>query len=211
MEIIHALIEDAVRIAGVGLKGAEGVGDFVHHIAAVERVEDAEEEVEIHFEAGFGIGLAEAAGLLEQEDAETVEPGVAEGEAVFGLIHSETAGAAGAGGEEDVLVNDLLLAETLLFKSLEILNEVTHGEIGGVALAVVPVLFAGLEGPDVRRRDGFGAVAEAFERAVDKLLMLPSKTAEQEGSVGAVGLSESALDGALKVMGLPFYDACFVL
>ncbi len=45
--------------------------------------------------------------LLEEQDAETVEAGVLQGEAVLGLVHAEAAGAAGAGGEEHVVVHDV--------------------------------------------------------------------------------------------------------
>src|SRR5664279_153665 len=100
-------------------EGTQGVGHFVHHVAAVERVEDAEEEIDIHFQAGFGVGLRQAAGLLEKEHAESIEPGVAQGEPVFGFIHAETAGSAGAGREEDVAVDDLLLGNALFFQGLQ--------------------------------------------------------------------------------------------
>ena len=91
MEVVHRLVEHLVGLAGVDLVRPQRVRDFVHHVAAVQRVEDAEEEVEIHLQPGFGVGLAQAAGLLEQQHAEAVEPGVAQRQPVFGFIHTETA------------------------------------------------------------------------------------------------------------------------
>ena len=93
------------------------VGHFVQHVAAVQGVEDTEEEVDVHLQAGFGVGLGEAAGLLEQEHAEAVEAGIAQGQAILGLVHAEAAGSAGAGREEDVAVDDFLLGKSLLFEA----------------------------------------------------------------------------------------------
>ena len=108
MEVVHRLVEDVVGLPGVDLVRPQRVRDFVHHVAAVQRIQDAEEEVEIHLEAGLGVGLAQPARLLEQQHAEAVEPGVAERQPVFGFIHTETAGAAGAGGEKHIPVDDFL-------------------------------------------------------------------------------------------------------
>ena len=111
MQVIHAFVEHVVGLRRRSTSyGRMRVRHFVHHVAAVERVEDAEEEVEVHLQAGFGVGLAQAAGLLEQQHAEAVEPGVAQRQAVFGFVHAEAARAAGAGGEEHVPVDDFLLA-----------------------------------------------------------------------------------------------------
>ena len=164
--------------------GPDGVRHFVHDVAAVERVENAEEEIEIHLQPGFGVGLAQAARLLEQQHAEAVEPGVAQRQPVFRFIHAEAARAARAGGEEHVAVDDFLLAEALLFQALQILHQVADGEIGRIALAVVAVLLAGLESAHVGRGNGFGTVAQAFERAMNQLFVLPGQPAEQQRGVG---------------------------
>ena len=58
--------------------------------------------------------LLEAAGLLEEHDAEAVEAGVAERLAVLGDVHAEAARAARAGREEDVLLDDLLRRHAVL-------------------------------------------------------------------------------------------------
>ena len=202
VEVVHGLVEHLVGLAGVDLVRTERVGDFVHHVAAVERVEDAEEEVEIHLQPGFGVGLAQAAGLLEQQHAEAVEPGVAQGQAVFGFIHAEAAGTAGAGGEEDVPVDDFLLAETLFFEALEVLDEVADGEIGRIALAVVAVFLAGLERLHVRGRHGLGAIAESFERAMHQLFVFPGETAEQQRGVRALLLGEGLFLRPFEMMDL---------
>ena len=48
--------------------------------------------------AGFGVGLIESAGLLEEHDAEAVVTGVAQGQPVLGFVHAETARTARARG-----------------------------------------------------------------------------------------------------------------
>ena len=204
MQVVHLLVEHAVGLAGVDFERTQRVGDFVHHVAAVQRVEDAEEEVDIHLQPGFGVRLVEAAGLLEQEHAEAVEPGIAQRQAVFGFVHAEAAGSASAGGEEDVPVDDFLLGNALLFERLQILHQVADGEVSRIALAVVAVLLAGLERLDVRGGHGFGAIAEAFEGAMHQFLVLPGQSAEKEGRLGALVLGERRFSGTLEVMHLPF-------
>ena len=211
VEVIHAFVEHAVGIAGVDFVGTKRVGHLVHHVAAVEGVEDAEEEVEIHLQAGFGIGLAEAAGLLEQEHAETVEAGVAQGQAVLGLVHAETAGSAGAGREEHVAVDDFLLGEPLLFQVLQVLHQVTDGEVGRVALAVVAVFLAGLERLDVGSGHGFGPVAQTFQGAMHQLFVLPGQTAEQKRGVAPLFLGERFLLRLLEMMGVALDESGFLL
>ena len=73
------------------------------------RLDDRPEERRVHLEADvLAGGLREAARLLEEHDAEAVEAGVAERLAVLGDVHAEAARAAGAGREEDVVLDDVL-------------------------------------------------------------------------------------------------------
>ena len=57
---------------------------------------------------------------------------------ILDLIHPE---AAGAGGEEDVIRDNVFAAKTRLLESLEVLHEVTDSKVRWMALAVVAVLF----------------------------------------------------------------------
>jgi hypothetical protein len=145
VHVIHGFVELLVRFAGIDFVGANRVSDFVQHVAAVQRVEDAQEEVQIHLQAGFGVGLAQAAGLLEQQHAEAVETRVAQRQAILGFVHAEAAGSASARGEEHVAVDDFLLGQPLLFQALQILHQVADGEVSRVALAVVAVFLARLK------------------------------------------------------------------
>ena len=70
---LHGFFEDAVGLAGVHLVGANLVGDVVDDVADVQRVQDGQEEVDVHLQAGFGFGLVQAAALLEEQHAELVE------------------------------------------------------------------------------------------------------------------------------------------
>ena len=58
VQVVHGLVEDAVGLARVHLVRPQRVSDFVHHIAAVQRIQNPEEEIDIHFQPGFGVGLA---------------------------------------------------------------------------------------------------------------------------------------------------------
>ena len=109
------------------------------------------------------------------------KPAVAQRQPVLGFVHAEAAGAAGARGEEDVAVEDLLLGQPLLFQVLQELHQVPDREVGRVALAVVAVLLAESGRPSRSARARLAAVAQAFERAMDQLLVLPGQAAEEEG------------------------------
>ena len=209
MHVVHGLVELLVRLAGIDFVGANGVGDFVQHVAAVQRVEDAQEEVQVHLQAGFGVGLAQAAGLLEQQHAEAVETGVAQRQAILGFVHAEAAWSAGARREEHVAVDDFLLGQPLLFQALQILHQVADGEVSRVALAVVAIFLAGLKRAHVGRGHGFGDVTETFERAMHQLFVLPGEAAEQQGGPAALFLGERMLDRAFELMRLALHHAGF--
>ncbi len=211
VEVVHLLVEHTVGFAGVDLERPQRIGHFVHHVAAVQRVKNAEEEIDVHLQPGFGIRLGEAAGLLEQEHAESVEPGIAQGEAIFGLIHAEAAGSARAGREEDVAIDDFLLGNSLFFQGLQILHQVADGEVGGIALAVVAVLLPRLKRLDVGRGDGFGAIAEAFKSAMHQLFVLPGQSTEKEGGLSTLVFGEMPLFRTLEMVDLAFGHTGFLL
>ena len=203
--------EDAVGFAGVHLVGANLIGEIVENVAHVQGVQNGEEEIHVHFQAGFGFGLVQAAALLEQEHAEFLEAGVAQREAIFSFVHAEAAGAAGAGGEEDVAVADFVLGKAFGFKVLHELHQVADGEVGGIALAVVAVLFAELEGLFVGHRHGLALVAEALKRGVHEALVLPGETAEQNCGVIALELGEGPLNRLVEVLDFALLNAGFLL
>ncbi len=76
---VERLGQRLVGFARRGLVGPELVGELVEQVAHVDRVDQAHEEVGIEIESRLDLGLLEPALLLEQQDAEAVEPGVAEG------------------------------------------------------------------------------------------------------------------------------------
>ena len=92
---------------------------------------------------------------------------------------------------------------------MQILHQVADGEIGGIALAVVAIFLAGLKRLHVGRRDGFGQVAETFERTVHQLFVFPGEPAEQQRGVAALLGREGPLDRLLELMNLALDDARF--
>ena len=93
-------------------------------------------------------GLLEAALLLEQQHAEALEAGVAQRLAVLGDVGAEAAGAAGAGGHEHVVLDDVLDRDLLLVAQPgQVLHQVADGEVGRVALPAVAELLAERSAP----------------------------------------------------------------
>ncbi len=162
VHVVDYFVEDGVGLAGVRFERTHLVADLVDDVAHVQSVEQVEEEVEIHFQTGFGVGLVQAAGLLEQHHAEAIEPGVAQGKTVFGFVHAEPARPAGAGSQEDVVPDQVFLPDAGLFQLLQVLHQVADREVRRIALAVVAVFLAELKGFDVGHRHHFALVAEAL-------------------------------------------------
>ncbi len=198
-ERVHGLVEDTVGRALFRLIGTDAEDHLVHDVAQVQRVEHAHAEVHGKLQPGFARGRLHAVVLLEQQHAEAVEACVLQGQAVLGLIHAEAARATGAGGEEDVIVDDLLLGHAAGFQALQILHQIAHREVRRIALPVVAVFLAELEGRDIRHRQDLAAIAAAFENGLDDLLMLPRQAAEKNGDLAALLRGEGTLDRTLEV------------
>ena len=75
--------------------------------------------------------------LLEEENAEPVEAGVLDGEPVLRFVHPEAARSTRAGGEEHVIVDNVLARQPLGFERLQVLDQVADHEVGRIALTVV--------------------------------------------------------------------------
>ncbi len=196
---VHRLVEDAVGLALFHLIRTDAVDHLVHDVAEIERIEHAHAEVDRELQSSFARGRLHAVILLEQQHAEAVEARILQGQAIFGLVHAEAARSARAGGEEDVVVDDLLLGQAAGFQALQILHQIAHREIGRIALPVVAVLLAELEGRDVRHRQDVAAIAAAFEDGLDDLLVFPGQAAEEDGHLAALLGGEGPLHRTLEV------------
>jgi len=168
----------------------------------VHRIEHAEPEIDGELQPRLaGRGLDSVA-ILEEQDAETIEAGVLEREAILGLVHAETARSAGTGGEENVVVEDVLARNAFLFEELEILDQIADREIGGIALPVVAIFLAELERGHVGHGQLFATVTAALEDRANEVLMLPGKAAKQDRHPAALFSGEGALDRLVE-MGVP--------
>ncbi len=192
-------MDDAVGLALVHLEGANLINELVDDIAEVERVQHAHAKVHAELQTWLAAGRLDAVGLLKEQDAKTIESGVLQREAILGFIHAEAAGAAGTGGEEYVIVDDLFAAQAFLLQFLQMAHQIADGEIGGVALAVVAELLACLEVRDHRGGNILAAVAGSMEDSLDHLLVFPGETAEEDGDLVAFGRGKSPFDGLFEV------------
>ena len=85
------------------------------------------------------------------------------------------------------------------FQALQVLHQVAHGEVRGIALAVVAVLLAQLEGRDVGHRQNVAAISAAFKHRLDHPLVFPGQATEEDGHLVALFRGEGLFDGAMKV------------
>ncbi len=89
--------------------GPDAIAENVQHVAGEEPTGQRHEELGVQHQADLlASRLLEAGLLLEENHSESIEPSITKGLPVLGDIHAEPAGAAGAGGQEDVAVDDLL-------------------------------------------------------------------------------------------------------
>ena len=92
------------------------------------------------------------------------------------------------------------LVRPFSLQRLQVLHQVADGEVRGIALAVVAVFLAQLEGRDVGYRHDLAAIAAAFEDRLDDAFVLPGEAAEEDGHLAALFGAEGALRGTLEVM-----------
>ena len=108
-------LEGLVRRARHDLVGAHAVALDVEHVAGDQRAHHVPGEGGVDLEPQLlAGGLANAAGHLEGEHPEAVEARVPKRLAVLGDVHAEPAGSTAAGGDEDVVVDDVLGGLALL-------------------------------------------------------------------------------------------------
>src|SRR5581483_6068710 len=198
-ERVHRTLPDLVRLALFHFIGTDAIDHLVHDVAEIERVEHAAAEIDGELQAGFAGGRLYAIVLLEQQHAKVPKPRVLQSQAILRLIHAEAARPARPGSEEDVIVTDLLLRHALRLEELQVLDEVADGEVRRVALPVVAVFLAQLEGIDVRHRQHVAVIAAALEDSLDHALVLPRQAAEQDRHLGAFFGAERALRRTLEV------------
>ena len=211
LEQVHALIEHPVGLPSIHFEGADLVGNIIDDVPDVHGVQDAQKEVEIHFQTGFRFGLIQAAALLEKKHTESIKPRVTQRQAILSFVHAKPAGSAGARCKEHVTIDDFLLGHTLLFQVLQVLHQIAHREIGGIALPVVAVFLAELERLLVGNGKRFALIAQAFERAVNQLLVFPGQPSKQNRGLLALRLGERMLHRPLKTLCALTLDPGFFL
>ena len=145
LQQVQAFVEHPVRLTRIHFVGPDLIRNVVDDVPDIHGVEDAQEEVQVHFQAGFRLGLIQASTLLEKQDTEAVKAGVAQSQSILSLVHPKPARTASTGSEEDVAIDYLLLRHAVLFQVLQILDQIAHGEVRRITLAVVSVFFAELE------------------------------------------------------------------
>ena len=113
-------------------------------------VQHSETEINAELQSRLsGLGLDSVA-IFEQQNSKAVKTRVLQRETIFGLIHPEAARAARTRGEENVVIQNVLAGETLLLQKLEILHEISDGEVRWIALTVIAKLLPRLEARNVR-------------------------------------------------------------
>jgi len=101
--------------------------------------------------------------------------------------------------EKNVVVQNLLARQALFLKQLQVLHQVTHREIGRIALAVIPEFLACLKGSDIRHRQLLAAVTASLEDSADQILVLPGEATEQNRDATALFGRERSFDRPMEM------------
>jgi hypothetical protein len=109
-------------------------------------------------------------------------------------------GAARAGREEHVAVDDLLAGHPAGLETLQELDQMADHEIGRIALTVVAELLAELKRRHIGGRQHLDLVPGRLEHGLDQLLVLPGQSPDEHRDPVSFGRREGALHGPLEVI-----------
>src|SRR5208282_2767186 len=101
---IHSFAEDAVGLATIRFIGTDLVDEVVEDVAEMHGIQHCEAKINGELQARLTRGGFDAVAIFEQQNTETVEARVLQGETIFSLIHAEAARTARAGREEDIVI-----------------------------------------------------------------------------------------------------------
>ena len=140
--------------------------------------------------------MLEAALLLKQHDAEALKAAVAQRLAVLGDVGAKAARTTGSGGDKQVVGHDVFGRDALVIAQMDqILDQVTDGKVGRVALATIAELFAKLQRGAVGHIHRIDVVAQPVERAGDQVVVRHRQATDQDRGVGALGSGKLARIG----------------
>ena len=196
---VHDLGKSAVGFTRNNLVGTELVKHLVGDVAQIERVQHSHAEIDGEFQSRLArLGL-EPIVLRKQQDAKPSKSSVLQRHPVLGFVHPEAARPARPRSEEDVVVQDLLPAKPACFQPAQILDQIAHREICGIALCRVPEFPTQVIGGKIRIGQDFAAVAAPVKNRLDKFLVLPGEPAEEDGDPLALLPGEEPLLRAAEV------------
>jgi hypothetical protein len=201
-QAVYHLAEDPVRFAGVYFIRPNLIDEIVDDIAHVHGVQHAEAEINGELQPRFTRCGLDSVTVFEQENAETVEARILQGESIFRFVHAESARTAGTSGEKDVVIENLLARQAFFLQKLEILHQIAYGEVGRIALAVIAELLTGLKCGHVGHRQLLAAVAATLEDRANQVLVLPGKASKQNRDAVPLFRGERPLHWTMEMCGL---------
>ena len=122
-EIADAKIHDPVCFAGIHLIRPDAVRQVIEYIAQEQSFEHAHAEVDGIVQSRSFRLLPDAVIHLKSNDPESVKPCVLQREAILGRIRAEPAGSAGACGEIQIVVDDVLPRHASGFEVAQVLDQ----------------------------------------------------------------------------------------
>ena len=184
-QIVRAFLQDLVGLAGNDFVGPRQIFHVRQDIAAENGPDDAEAQRHIDFQSAALLRRLVQLVLRQQEEAKIFQAHAVERHFIGFVVLAEAAGPAGAGRQEDIVIQRLLLAVGGDF-GLQEVDQAARREDRGAAGADVNQFLAGVQ---VRARDigqGLGVVVQVIEDALNQPLVLPGQAAEQDGGLIAL-------------------------
>ena len=188
---LDRFLDHHLGLAGNHFVGPHLVLEVLDEVGAEDRPQAAQRDRQVEIEAVAHRRLLVELVLGEEEHAEGVEPGIAQGQLVALVILAEATGPAGAGGQIDELLVHVLGAGRLGLL-LEEVDQVAGGEAGRAALADVGDLAPGEEIVLGGHRQDLRLVAAALQHRLEDPLDAPVQAAEEDRHRIALGAGEGA-------------------
>src|SRR5271165_6373003 len=122
-----------------------------------------------------------AAILRKRENPKSFEPSRCQCGTELRLVHAEAAGTSAGCGEINILLHDVSGTESRLLKAVQVPEQIAYSEINRIAQAARAILLRHLVGGAIGFRQPLASVSGTGEQTFDQTLVLPRKTAEEDG------------------------------
>ena len=196
-QTITAMLQHRVCCSFFQLIGSDPIGPGIEDVADHHSIQH------IPGQTGGDIQTTALANYLlhtdrlgKEHNPKPIKSAVTQGLTVFSDVHSKATGSAGTGRNIDEIIENILDRVTLYVAHMgQILHQITHGEIGGIALAAITKLFSEAEGRVIRGVEDHNLVALTTKGGLKENVMGVGQPGDQQSRLALFRRGEFLVDG----------------